>query len=421
MRVLVVGSGGREHALVWALSRAPGTEVLAAPGNPGMAEQARLLDVGVGDRSGLVRAAVEQEVDLVVVGPEAPLVAGIADEMAANGVTCLGPGSSGAALEGSKWFAKLLMREAGVRCAEGRIFESSGEAMSFIGSRAADWVIKADGLAAGKGVFLPATRDEALEILQRLESGALGDCGRRFIVERRLPGREVSVIALCSGTSAIVMPPSRDHKRVGDGDTGPNTGGMGAVSPPPGLPAGFSLMVLETVFLPVLEVLEGRGIDYRGALYAGLIVDADAVPSVLEFNVRLGDPETQAVLPLADGGEFLEACYRAARGEPLEESGVVRAGQCSACIVVASRGYPGSYGKGFEISGLDDLSDPDLLVFHAGTALDEHQRLVTAGGRVLCVTGLGETLEEALETAYGGVGRIGFEGMIFRKDIGRTQ
>lgn len=414
MRILVLGSGGREHAITWGLDRSGDHLLWAAPGNPGIGELAQLEEVVPTDPDTVVRLADEIDADLVVVGPEAPLVAGVADSLRAAGIPCFGPGSDGAALEGSKWFAKEVMSEAGVPCAEGRVFEGAEEAMSYIGDSPSEFVVKADGLAAGKGVFLPQTVDEAGDTLRSLFGGELGEAGSRVVVERRLQGREASVLAVCSGTRAVVFPPSRDHKRAGEGDTGPNTGGMGAVSPPPELDDGFAEEVRQRIILPVLEVLARRGIDYRGVLYAGLMV-TDQGPFVLEFNVRFGDPETQVVLPRVDCdlGQLLLA---AARGGSLPERLEVRP-ETAACVVMASGGYPGSYGKGYEIHGLDDTGD--VMVFQAGTAR-RNGAVVTAGGRVLGVTALAPDYGEALNRAYRAVGRISFQNAYYRRDIGRS-
>ena len=426
MKVLVVGGGGREHAIAWAFSRCADVELIAAPGNPGIGSVAELHDLSVDDTDGLIRLARSASVDLAVVGPEAPLVAGLADGLREAGVACLGPGLGASALEGSKWFAKQVMTEAGVASADALVFDDPGEAISHMGDDVGSWVIKADGLAAGKGVFLPDSREEALSVLSGLSSGRLGDSGRRFLIERRLSGREVSVLAVCGGGNAAVLPASRDHKRVGEGDTGPNTGGMGAVCPPQELDSDFAQRVRGEVILPVLQALSARGMDYRGVLYAGLMVSEESGAEtirVLEFNVRFGDPETQAQLPLTDPDGFLESCLLASRGQdPGRESIPLRddeESRAAACVVLASGGYPGSYEKGVRISGLDTLKG-DALVFQAGTAVDTDGQLVTSGGRVLGVTATGRDLDTALQKAYIAVDRISFEDMYFRRDIGRT-
>ena len=405
MKILVVGSGGREHALAWALDRTGVNTVLVSPGNPGTATFA----LNVSTPSDPLQAAVDHGVDLVVVGPEAPLAAGLGDRLRAAGIPCFGPGARCAALEGSKWFAKEVMAAAGVPTASGEIFDNSGDALAFMNGKPSDWVLKADGLAAGKGVVLPDTLLEAREALEGLLSNPPG----RVVVEERLSGPEVSVMAVCSGTEAVILPPSRDHKRLGEGDTGPNTGGMGAVCPPGGLPEGFSSIMERTVFKPVLRELEGRGLDYRGVLYAGMMLTPGG-PRVLEFNVRVGDPETQAVLPLLDG-DLAGLLMAAALGRKLPEPRVLPG--ASAVVILASAGYPGEYRKGAVITGLDNVGD--AMVFHAGTSLAGGE-IVTSGGRVLGVAASGEDLSQALEKVYGAVDSIRFDGLTCRRDIGRV-
>ncbi len=414
MKILVVGGGGREHALVWALSRSGDHSLICAPGNPGIAELAKLFPVKVSDIDGLVSLAADEKVDLVVVGPEVPLVAGLADELRGAGIPCFGPSAAGAQLEGSKWFAKEIMEAAGVPTARGKIFSDPLSAREYIGKDAYKYVIKADGLAAGKGVFLPDNSVEAGGILEELFAGKLGESGVQVVIEERLEGREVSILAICSGEECVVLPPSRDHKRIGDGDTGPNTGGMGAVCPPPDMGDCSGEVARTRIILPVLAELAARGIDYRGVLYAGMMETADG-PRVLEFNVRFGDPETQAVLPLVldDLGKL---CLTAATGGTLPERLAVEDGFCS-CVVLASGGYPGTCEKGFPITGLDKIED--AVVFHAGTA-KENGRLVTGGGRVLSVASIGDTLEDSLDRTYRELEKIDFKGKYYRKDIGRT-
>lgn len=412
MRILVVGSGGREHALTRALGRSGEHDLICAPGNPGIGTLARLYPVAASDIEGIADLAGKQKADLVVVGPEAPLVEGLADSLRASGIPCFGPGSDAARLEGSKWFAKEIMEAAGVPTAAGEVFTDARSAMEYMGGNAGDYVVKADGLAAGKGVFLPEGTAEAEETVKSLLSGRLGDAGREVVVERRLTGREVSILAICSGEECVMLPPSRDHKRLGEGDTGPNTGGMGAVCPPPEVGPEFTDIARDDIILPVLKELSGRGIDYRGVLYAGLMVTEDG-PKVLEFNVRFGDPETQAVLPLLVS-DLAELCVAAAAGESLPARLQVQDGFCT-CVVMASGGYPSSYRKGYPITGLEDVTD--ACVFHAGTAITEG-RLLTAGGRVLGVAAVADTLEDSIEKAYREVGRIHFRDSFFREDIG---
>jgi phosphoribosylamine---glycine ligase len=415
VRILIVGGGGREHALSWTLSADSRNTVLSAPGNPGMALLGPTFPVAAEDMGGIADLAAAQSVDMVVIGPEAPLVAGLADLLRSRSIPCFGPGRAAARLEGSKWFAKEVMAAAGVPAAKGGVFTDPSAALDRVDGRAEGFVLKADGLAAGKGVFLPETMREAEEILRGLFRGSLGESGRRVVVEERLEGPEVSILAVCSGTDCIILPPSRDHKRLGDGDTGPNTGGMGAVCPPPGLAPQFGESIRELVISPVLEELASRGMDYRGVLYAGLIL-TPCGPKVLEFNVRFGDPETQAVLPMLTG-DLAGLMAAASRGEPLGRDLVtVREGACST-VVMASGGYPGTYRTGLPIRGIGAVEG--ALVFHGGTSLADGI-LVTSGGRVLAVSAVAHTLDDSLETVYRAVAGIRFEGACYRTDIGRT-
>ena len=406
MKILVVGGGGREHALAWALFNNGANEILVVPGNPGTALFAA-NHVGPP-----LEIAVTEEVDLVVIGPEAPLVAGIAGKLSEKGIPCFGPEAECAKLEGSKWFAKEVMEEAGVPTAEGKLFTSAISAIDYMGAYPEKYVIKADGLAAGKGVFLPNGKKESDKIIDGLFAGDLGRAGASVVIEQRLVGREVSVLAVCNGTDAVVLPPSRDHKRAFDGDNGPNTGGMGAICPPPDVPPDFGDDVKERVILPVLKIMQKKGMEFKGVLYAGLMITQFGY-FVLEFNVRFGDPETQAVLPMVKS-DLSELFLAAAKGEDLPSVEINEG--ASACIVLASSGYPGSYEKGKKITGLDDV---DTLVFHAGT-IEKNGDIVTSGGRVLGVTALADDLDDALDIAYKNVELIQFEGKQYRKDIGRT-
>lgn len=406
MRIVVVGGGGREHALAWALHRGGEHEIIAVPGNPGTAPFCRNIE---GDP---VTISVEESADLVVVGPEAPLVAGISEELSAAGIPCFGPDRVCAGLEGSKWFAKEVMESAGVPTAQGRLFTDPVAAVDYLGEYPEMYVIKADGLAAGKGVFLPRGKKEAEAVIGDLFTGSLGEAGASVVVEQRLVGREVSVMAVCSGTEAVMLPPSRDHKRAFDGDNGPNTGGMGAVCPPPDVPPGFGEEIRERVVLPVLREMEARGHSFRGVLYAGLMI-TEYGPMVLEFNVRFGDPETQAVLPMIET-DLAPLFLSAATGGKLSPV-TVRQGAC-ACVILASGGYPGAYEKGVPITGTETV---DCLLFHAGTA-GEGEDIRTSGGRVLGVTAPGPDLETAIDSAYRNAEKIVFSGKHMRKDIGRT-
>ncbi|MFO7169595.1 MAG: phosphoribosylamine--glycine ligase [Chloroflexota bacterium] len=426
MNVLLVGSGGREHALAWKLRQSPLLDdLLIAPGNPGAAQVGRCVPVEATAVEALVDLARRERVGLVVVGPEAPLAAGLADACAAAGIPVFGPSAAAARIESSKAFAKRLMAEAGIPTAAAQIFERAEDAAEFVRSRGRPWVVKADGLAAGKGVIVAETVAETLEAVAQL---AATDAGRGLVLEERLRGPEVSLIALSDGADLCPLPPAQDHKRLLDGDRGPNTGGMGAYAPAPHLSPQDAQQVADVVMRPALRALAAAGTPFRGALYAGLILTEHG-PRVLEFNARFGDPETQALMPLIDG-DLLPALLACARGgdeqrRPLRE--LLRwAGLSAACVVLAASGYSDAPRRGDVITGVEAVegAQPEgtqarALVFHAGTAR-EQGRLVTAGGRVLGVTGIAPTLPEALERAYAAVRQISFEGMQYRTDIGRS-
>jgi phosphoribosylamine--glycine ligase len=395
--VLIVGSGGREHALAWKLAQSSRlTELHAAPGNPGIARYGACHPVRAGDVEGLLGLARENEVDLVVIGPEAPLVAGVADELRRAGVAVFGPGRAAARIEGSKAFAKELMRAAGVPTAETRAIARP------------PCVVKVDGLAAGKGVFVCRTQAE-------LDAGlrAAAAHGDALLIEELLEGDEVSLFALASGLDAVPLAPAQDFKRLEDGDLGPNTGGMGAFSPVPGLGAEAVDELVDAVHRPVLAELAGRGSPFVGLLYAGLMLTDDG-PRVLEFNCRFGDPETQAILPRLEG-DLLQALWAAATGE-LRDIELAAGDDAAVTIVLAGAGYPQRGDTGTAITGVDDAEAAGALVFHAGTALHAG-RLVTNGGRILAVTALGSDLPAARTTAYEAVERIAFAGMRYRRDI----
>ena len=394
MSVLVVGSGGREHALVWALAR-EGVELHAAPGNPGIAALASCHPVRADDPASVVPLADELGVDLVVVGPEAPLVAGLADALRRRGIPVFGPSSAAARIEGSKSFAKEVMDAAGVPTAR------------MLSVARPPCVVKADGLAAGKGVWV--CRDQAELEAALLAAQALG---QPFHVEELLEGPELSLFAIAAGEEAAALPPARDYKRIGDGDTGPNTGGMGSFSPVADGPDPEE--ILETIHRPVLRELARRGMPFTGLLYAGLMLTADGV-RVIEFNCRFGDPETQSVLPRLEGG-LLDALAASAAGE-LGGLELRTNGLAAVTVVLASRGYPERGDAGTPIEGIADAEAEGAIVFHAGTAV-QNACLVTNGGRVLDVIGTGATVADARAAAYAGVARIDFAGMQFRKDIG---
>ena len=421
MRILIVGGGGREHALAWKLSQSSKCdELICAPGNAGTATLGENLPIRDSDIAGLVHAALALRIDLVVVGPEAPLAAGLVDALDSRGVLAFGPRREAAELESSKWFAKSVMQSAGVAHAAGELFESSAAAhkwVEYLGDHP-DYlpVLKADGLAAGKGVIVPADLDEAHEAVDELMGGKFGAAGRRIVIEDRLSGREASAMAIVSGTSVIPLPLSCDYKRVGDGDTGPNTGGMGVYSPPSFLTDRLTdeTSVFARVHEPVAQALASMGREFRGLMYAGLMVD-DAAVNVLEFNCRFGDPESQAVLPRIEG-DLLTALAAAANGEPIADGAITWSDEATVAVAMASGGYPGSYATGVPITGLDAVND-GVEVFHAGTALDDEGRVVTAGGRVLSVVARGRDLAEARAIAYDNVARISFEGGFYRRDI----
>lgn len=416
MKALVIGGGGREHALCWALSRDRDVdELMCAPGNVGIGSVARLAQVEPGQPSA-VRALAEREgIDLVVVGPEAPLVAGVADELRAAGVRVFGPGAQAARLEGSKAFAKEIMAEAGVPTAAHWSGTDAGAAKAALDGFDPPYVVKADGLAAGKGVRVCAERGEAeAAIDEALVGGAFGEAGRRVVLEAHLDGPELSVMGVCDGRRVIALPPARDFKRAGDGDTGPNTGGMGAYSPVPGVDAALLEQVRARILQPVVDRLAQRGTPYVGVLYAGLVLTADG-PQVLEFNCRFGDPEAQAVLPRLRS-PLAKLLSSAARGR-LGEAGVDVDERACVSVVLASEGYPGKPPKGRPVAGLEALvAREGVWVFHAGTAKKDG-RLVTDGGRILTVSALGDDLAAARAAAYSAIGRVQAEGAFYRHDI----
>ena len=420
MTVLVVGGGGREHALVHALARSPRRpEILCAPGNAGTADHAENVPVAAADLEGLEALVRDRGVGLVVVGPEVPLVAGLADRLEAAGVPVVGPSRAAARLEGSKAFAKDVMARCGVPTAASRTFGLGGldEARAYVEAQPLPVVLKADGLAAGKGVVVAETRGAAREALaEMLEGGAFGAAGSTVVVEDFLAGEEASVFVLTDGADYVLLPAAQDHKRIGEGDTGPNTGGMGAYAPAPVVTPAVMARVEAEVVRPVLDGMRAAGTPYRGVLYVGLMIDADGAPSVVEFNCRFGDPEAQVLLPLlaSDPLDLFEAL---ATGR-LAEATVEVADGAAACVVLASAGYPGAYEGGKTITGLDRAAE-HALVFHAGTARSDAGDVVTNGGRVLGLTGRGASLEAALDAAYAAADAVSFEGKTLRRDVGR--
>ena len=422
--ILVIGSGGREHSLAWSLARSPGVQaVWVAPGNGGMVGPATegsaavaVAPVAADDGAGIIRLCRDKAVTLVVIGPEAPLAAGLADDLRSHGLTVFGPGADGARLEASKTWAKQLMIQAGVPAAPGWLVTSRTEALEVLHRLGRPPVVKADGLAAGKGVTVANTMAEAEAAVDRAFAGAFGRAGERLVLEERLEGPEVSVLALCDGRDLVLLPPAQDHKRIGEGDTGPNTGGMGAYAPVPFLAPQDLKHMRSTVFLPVLAALQERGIDYRGVMYAGMMLTATG-PTVIEFNCRFGDPECQCVLPLLEGNlaAVLQACALGQLAEAPTLS--TRDSTASACVVAAAEGYPGPVRRGDLITDTGSASSGGM-VFYAGVGFTETGQLQTAGGRVLASVGLGDDFDQAFEQAYNRLGQIHYAGKTVRSDIG---
>ncbi|MCC7021421.1 MAG: phosphoribosylamine--glycine ligase [Thermomicrobiales bacterium] len=415
--VLVVGSGSREHALTWGLATSPSvSELWAAPGNPGIATLARTLDLPVTDIVAIADLAVALQIGLVVVGPEAPLAFGLANLLRERGIPVFGPTREAAELEWSKSFAKAFMRRHGIPTADFGLFADYDAAMAFARGTPLPLVVKADGLAGGKGVVVCATLAEAEGAIRSiLLDDAFGAAGSRVVIEEFLPGEELSVIALVDGERIALLPAARDYKRLGDGDSGPNTGGMGSYAPVPDLDPALLDLVRATVLEPAAAGLRAEGRSYRGALYAGLMLTTSG-PRVLEFNCRFGDPETQAILPLLDV-DLARLLYDTAEGKLDPADIAIRPG-AAVCVVLAAAGYPDTPRAGDVIQGIDAAVDSGALVFHAGTARRDGD-LVTKGGRVLSVVGAGPDLEAAARRAYDAAGRIAFAGRQMRRDIAR--
>jgi phosphoribosylamine--glycine ligase len=416
MRVLLVGGGGREHALAAAIVASPRLTLLwCAPGNAGIAELAACVPIAAEDVAGLVAFAREHRVDLVIAGPEAPLVAGLADACAAAGIACFGPTAAAARLEGSKAFAKGICAEAGVPTACSAAFDDADAALAHVRAHGAPVVVKADGLAAGKGVVVAETVAEAeAAVVAMLRDHAHGAAGARVLIEERLVGEEVSFFALCDGDAALPFGAACDHKRAGDGDTGPNTGGMGAYSPPARFTPALEAEVMARIVRPTLAAMARRGAPFRGVLFCGLMLTAEG-PKLIEFNVRFGDPECQALMLRAEG-DVLAALDACARGR-LDAASVRLRDEASVVVVMAARGYPGAYARGSVIAGLADAASlPGVRVFHAGTRLVDG-RVVADGGRVLGIGATGATVAEARARAYAGVDAVRWPDGFCRRDI----
>jgi phosphoribosylamine--glycine ligase len=419
MRVLVVGSGGREHALAWKISRSPEVEqVIAAPGSDAMAQVAECVpEVAVGDVEGLKRLATKRDVDLVVIGPEAPLAAGVGDRLREAGFAVFGPSAAAARLESSKAWSKEFMSRHRIPTAAFRVFDELEAARGYAREKAGACVVKADGLAAGKGVFVCASVAETDAALEEIMGARrFGEAGARVVIEDRLVGEEASFYAISDGERIVTLAAAQDHKRALDGDRGENTGGMGAYSPAPVFTDAVKKRCLEEVVHPVIRGMAEEGHPYLGVLYVGLMVDSDGTPNVVEFNVRFGDPETQPLM-LRMEGDLLPLLDGAARGD-LSRARPPGWGDAAVCVVLASGGYPRDFEKGKVISGLDEAeSDPSVVVFHSGSRRDETGTWRSAGGRVLGVTARGATVAEARERAYTAADRIRFDGVHLRRDI----
>jgi phosphoribosylamine---glycine ligase len=418
VKILVVGSGGREDALVWKISQSPKADkIYCAPGNAGTAEYAENIEIKADDVAGLKKFAVENKIDLTVVGPEIPLVAGIADEFEKEGLKVFGPVKAGAMIEGSKAFAKDFMAKYEIPTAQAGIFEDPKEALHYIEDIGAPLVIKADGLAAGKGVLICQTKEEAIKAVKlTMEDKAFGEAGNKIVIEECLIGEEASIIAITDGKSIVPLASSQDHKRALDGDRGLNTGGMGAYSPAPLVTDRLMEEIELNVLNPFLSGMQQEGISFRGVIYAGIMVTKDG-PKVLEFNCRLGDPETQPIL-MRMKDDIVPILEAVADGK-LGNREIKWDDRAAVCVVLSSGGYPGKYEKGIEIKGLDKIYQLDnAVVFHAGTKLSDG-KVVTSGGRVLGVTALGDGIKFAIQNAYRAVDMISFKDMHYRKDIGK--
>lgn len=415
MKVLVVGSGGREHALCWKIAQRPDTEVYIAPGNIGMVDVATLVNIKVDDIAGLVDFAKAEGIDLTVVGPELPLTLGIVDAFQEAGLACFGPNKAAAKLEGSKAFSKELMKKYGIPTAAFDTFTDVEKAKAFVDEIGVPCVVKADGLAAGKGVIICMTREEADKAIEdMLTDHAFGDASATIVIEEYMVGPEVSVLAFADGKSVLPMVSAQDHKRIFDGDKGPNTGGMGAYSPAPVYTEALSAEVNKTIIEPTIAAMAAEGTPFTGILYTGLML-TEKGPRVLEYNVRFGDPETQPIMVRMKSD--IVALFQACVDGKLDEATLEWHDEAAVCVIMASGGYPASSEKGVPIHGLDDIAAEEAIVFHSGTA-EKDGEIVTNGGRVLGVTAKDATIKGAIDKAYAAVEKINFDHMQFRRDIG---
>lgn len=418
MRVLLVGSGGREHALAMALACSPNlTELFITPGNPGTAQYGKNINIKVDNITDLVKFAQDNHIDLVIPGPELPLVKGLTDACQHAGILCAGPSRAAAQLEGSKSFTKMISDAAQIPTAAWKEFSDSEQAVAYLKTQSFPIVIKADGLAAGKGVIIAYTFKEAEEAIETiLQDNRFGEAGNKIVIEEFLTGEEISLFAFCDGEHAVLIGAAQDHKRIGDNDTGPNTGGMGAISPPPFFDHAAQEKALDITVRPMLREMVKRGIPFRGIIFAGLMITNDG-PYLIEYNVRFGDPEAEVLLPRLET-DLLDILYNLSRGK-LKKSEIKFSDQAGICIVMAAKGYPGTPVVGGIIQNIDQAESlPHVKVFHAGTNYNAQQELCAAGGRVLCVAAFDKTLKQAQTTAYNAVNKINWKDGIWRTDIG---
>lgn len=416
MKILVIGSGGREHALVWKIAQSPIVKkIYCSPGNGGISRICKCVDIEVTDLKGLADFASKKQIDLTIVGPEKPLAFGIVDFFQKQGLPIFGPSKMAAEIESSKIFSKYIMKKYKIPTAGYSDYSDYNQALKAINAKNPPFVIKADGLAAGKGVILCSSRSEAFDGLDMImKAKKFGNAGNRVIIEDYLEGEEVSILAVTDGDDFVLLPHSQDHKPIFEGDTGPNTGGMGAYSPAPLLSDRIINIVNKKILSPVIKGMKNEGRPYKGVLYAGLMITSRG-PKVLEFNCRFGDPETQAILPLLDSD--IVSLMMASINREISQYKIKIFNKTAVCVIMASGGYPGEYEKGTIIKGLDSLDNlTDVIVFHAGTKI-KGRDIVTSGGRVLGITAVGDTIKSSVEKAYNSIGKITFDGAYYRKDI----